>query len=400
MKRILFVTQTFPRSEKDISGTFVYSLAKSLDSLGLEVDVLAPHTDKLPYDKIFNGLYIRFFKYAFPGFETIGYGRSLRKDIKVKFESIVVLPFYLKKGNENVKLLARARRYDFVHVHWPVPNLFMLGGVEGAVGLSLHGSDVFLTEKLAVSFIMRRWVRKVSFVASCSPELLDRFTKTTAFQGMKEVIPYGVDSSTFSPNRSLGKKIREKLGISSESVVILALGRMVEKKGFEYLARIVSKLAEDKDVHVIFAGDGELLNSIKKIVSGNQKVHFVGKVLRDEIVSLYNAADIFVMPSIHDSKGNVDGLPNVILEAMATGLPVVATRVSGIPLAVKDGVNGFLVKEKDSEAIFEKLRILIHNNALRKIFADNSRKIAVSDFGWETIAKRYYDLYLSVTNNF
>jgi glycosyltransferase involved in cell wall biosynthesis len=117
-------------------------------------------------------------------------------------------------------------------------------------------------------------------------------------------------------------------------------------------------------------------------------------VLRDTLPDLYREVDLFVLPAVHDRKGNVDGLPNVILEAMASGLPVVASAISGIPLAVTDGENGLLVPEQDPQALRTALDALLSSAETRQRMGQASRLRAERDHTWQVISGRYRAAYL------
>jgi glycosyltransferase involved in cell wall biosynthesis len=116
-------------------------------------------------------------------------------------------------------------------------------------------------------------------------------------------------------------------------------------------------------------------------------------VLRDTLPDLYRAADLFVLPAVHDGKGNVDGLPNVILEAMASGLPVVASGISGIPLAVEDGRTGLLVPEKDPKALLSALGRLLANPEEARAMGERGRAKAEAELTWDAVASRYREGY-------
>jgi colanic acid/amylovoran biosynthesis glycosyltransferase len=126
-------------------------------------------------------------------------------------------------------------------------------------------------------------------------------------------------------------------------------------------------------------------------------VFFPGAVLRDTLPDLYRAADAFVLPAVHDGKGNVDGLPNVVLEAMASGLPVVASGISGIPLAVEDGRTGLLVPERDPEALLGALRRLLAgpgaSRAMAREMGGKGRRKAEAELTWDAVATRYREGY-------
>jgi glycosyltransferase involved in cell wall biosynthesis len=153
-------------------------------------------------------------------------------------------------------------------------------------------------------------------------------------------------------------------------------------------------MALDPDLHLVLAGGGDLLEELETAARPwRDRVHFPGAVLRDALPDLYRAADFFLLPAVHDAKGNVDGLPNVILEAMATGLPVVASRISGIPLAITDGVEGLLVEEKDSTQLLEALSQVVGDRDGRLQMGRAARARAESELTWTAVAGRYRRAY-------
>ena len=172
---------------------------------------------------------------------------------------------------------------------------------------------------------------------------------------------------------------------------------MVTKKGFHVLLEVLPRLLRDHpQAHFCLAGEGDLLEAFRERTSQwRPRVHLPGIVLRDTLPDLYRASDIFVLPAVHDAAGNVDGLPNVILEAMASGLPVVASGISGIPQAVEDQVNGALVEEQSPEQLHGALAGLIDNLDWAKRMGAASRRHAVGQLTWSAIAKRYRASYVA-----
>src|SRR5204863_9966841 len=107
---------------------------------------------------------------------------------------------------------------------------------------------------------------------------------------------------------------------------------------------------------LLLFGDGALRPALEARVARlglGERVRFAGRVERDRIPALFAAADLFLLPSVHDHAGNVDGLPNTLLEAMASALPIVASNVVGVPTVIDDGVEGLLVPERDAGALGE-----------------------------------------------
>jgi glycosyltransferase involved in cell wall biosynthesis len=116
-------------------------------------------------------------------------------------------------------------------------------------------------------------------------------------------------------------------------------------------------------------------------------------VLRDTLPDLYRAADVFVLPAVHDPRGNVDGLPNVILEAMACALPVVASGISGIPLAVEPETTGLLVPEGRPDLLAAALDRLLADPPQARAWGRAGRAKAERELTWDAVAARYREGY-------
>jgi glycosyltransferase involved in cell wall biosynthesis len=151
---------------------------------------------------------------------------------------------------------------------------------------------------------------------------------------------------------------------------------------------------EIADAMLILIGDGEEKERLEalSIKLGIQKsVQFIGEVPHEQIPSYMQQADIFVLPSISE------GFPSVILEAMACGLPIVASRVGGIPDIITNDTNGYLVEVKDSTDLANKMIILLQDDVLRKKISDNNR-LLVKKYSWENVIfelEKIYELSIS-----
>ncbi len=152
---------------------------------------------------------------------------------------------------------------------------------------------------------------------------------------------------------------------NTKTIKILAINRLVEKKGTEYAIKAVAQLLI-KYPHLEFTivGGGPLeskLRSLIKKLHAENNIKLIGWRNQEEVITLLQQADIFVLPSITAGNNDQEGIPNALKEAMAIGLPVVSTYHSGIPELVKDGISGFLVPERDVLALTSKLEYLINN---------------------------------------
>jgi glycosyltransferase involved in cell wall biosynthesis len=358
--------------------------------------VLTPHSEGVEKRWDDGGVEVVSFRYAPERWEVLGYSRSLSSDERIRLGSALVTPLYALAGTAAVRSLLRERDFDLLHAHWVVPNAFLAAPAVRKLpwAIGLHGSDVFLAEKAGIRALVRGVLGRARLLTGCSPELVDRVCALGFERNRSEVIPYGVDTDAFTSEGDQGDW-RQRLGIPAGAPVILSVGRMVTKKGYQILLEALPQLlGEHPTAHVVLGGTGDRLEEFRVRASLiSDRVHFPGIVLRDSLPALYRAADIFVLPAVHDRKGNVDGLPNVILEAMASGLPVVASAISGIPLAIESGVTGLLVPEGNLDALREGLGTLLTDSRQRHAMGRASRQKATRELTWAVVAGRYRKAY-------
>ncbi|MXX60670.1 MAG: glycosyltransferase family 4 protein [Holophagales bacterium] len=408
--RILFLTQTYPRWPGDTAGPFIRELARGLVRAGDRVTVLTPRAAQVRRAWTDDGVEVCSFAYAPRPLEVLGYGRSLAADEHVRPGAALAAPLYLLAAARAVARHLGRERHDLLHAHWVAPNglVALWPGVHGKgtlIAAGLHGSDVFLAEKALARPAIRRALARCDLLTGCSPELVERVRRIGYRGKPSRVIPYGVDTDMFRPLAELpGEPVeeswRERLNIPDNSTVLLGVGRLATKKGFQVLIDVLPRLLSDfSDLHTIIAGDGDQMAHFRATVDGwrpdhTGRIHLPGAVAHDDLPGLYRGADLFVLPAVHDPQGNVDGLPNVILEALASGLPVVATSVSGIPLAVESGVQGVLVPEQDRAALREAIAGILGNPEQRRLMGARARSRAVSQLTWDIVAGRYRQAYL------
>jgi glycosyltransferase involved in cell wall biosynthesis len=361
--------------------------------------VLAPHAEGLAdaWMEEGGGVDVATFHYAPERYEVLGYGRTLEADERVRGAAALVTPLYALALRRAVRRLLVRERFDLVHAHWIVPNGVVAATAVGKTPLAigLHGSDVFLAEKPGVRILAGAALRRSRLLTGCSPELVDRVRALGFPAERSRVIPYGVDVATFAPDPARRRIWREKLGVPDGAPLLLGVGRMATKKGFQILLEALpGLLAARPDAHVVLAGAGDLWDRFSSLAAQwPGRLHLPGMILRDTLPDLFRAADLFVLPAVHDARGNVDGLPNVILEAMASGLPVVASGISGIPLAVEDGRTGLLVPEKDPERLLSALLRLLGDSGLVREMGERGRRKAETELTWDAVAARYREGY-------
>jgi glycosyltransferase involved in cell wall biosynthesis len=398
--RVLFLTQTYPRFVGDTSGPFIRDLARGLSRAGDAVTVLTPHTAGVDSQWDDQGVAVRTFRYAPERMEVLGYSRSLEKDESIRPAAGLVAPLYLRAARRAAREALREEPFDLLHAHWVVPNALAAWPLSARVpvAVGLHGSDVFLAERRGVRLWVRRALGRARLLTGCSPELVERVCRIGFDAGRAHVIPYGVDTGVFRPGPTRHRDWRAELAIPADAPVLLTVGRMVTKKGFHVLIDALPAVLEKvPELYVVLAGGGDRLDEFRRrLTRWSDRVHLPGAVLRDALPDLYRAGDFFVLPAVHDRRGNVDGLPNVILEAIASGLPVVASEISGIPLAITSGETGILVPEQDVGALTEALTHLATDDEARRRMGVAARARAQRDLTWDAIAARYRAAYHTV----
>ena len=408
--RILFLTQTYPRWPGDGAGPFIRELARGLVRRGDRVTVLAPRAEGVRPSWIDDGVEVRAFAYAPRRLEVLGYGRSLAADERVRPGAGLAAPLYLRGAASAVARHLAREGCDLLHAHWLAPNglvaLWPSVGKRGAlIAAGLHGSDVFLAEKALVRPAIRRALNRCQLLTGCSPELVERVRKLGYAGKPYRVIPYGVDVGVFCPAAEAAVPAstgdwRQRLEIPGHAKVLLGVGRLATKKGFHVLVDVLPRLlTEFDDVYAVIAGGGDQMASLRAAVSAWEprqaaRVRLPGPVAHDDLPGLYRSADLFVLPAVHDPQGNVDGLPNVILEALASGLPVVSSAISGIPLAIESGVEGLLVPEQDRNALSDAIAQLLRAPERLLRMGARARTRAVSQLTWDQVAAAYRDAYL------
>ena len=394
--RIAVLTSSYPRFQGDGTAPFVMSISEALSKLGHTVHVVAPYDISVDED-FTSPVPVNRFKYIWPKkFHIMGHARSLKADVKLRPSAFFLLPFFSIASIIN--LIKECRKIDaqIIHAHWVLPNGFAAAIASKILGIpfiiSLHGSDIFTASKNAIFRAVAKWTfQQSSYVSACSQELCDRAKQIN--KNIKiEVIPWGANPENFKPieNRN---QVREKYGWSTEELIISTLGRMVHKKGFSQLLDIIPDLTScTQKFRVVIGGSGPLEDELKEKAARmnlSEFVSFPGRIPWDEVPKYLAASDIFVLPSQRDEAGNLDGLPTVLLEAMACSLPCVASDVGGVSLVIDQAKNGILVSPNSSSELIEGLQSLIEDKDLRDKFSVAARNSVVERFNWDNVGKKF-----------
>lgn len=266
-----------------------------------------------------------------------------------------------------------------VHAHFashPAAVAFIIHRLTGLpYSFTAHGSDLHRDQHM-----LREKVREAAFVVPISKYNRDVILATCGSEsaGRIDVIHCGVDTSLFEPNHN------DRPAGRSGPLRLLCIGTLHAVKGQRYLIAAVAQLRGDGvDVTCDFVGDGPdhaALVQQAEQAGVATAVHFHGAQTREQVIGHLRRADVLVAPSVPSSDGRREGIPVALMEAMASGLPVVASRLSGIPELVKDGETGLLAPPGDVDALAAKIHQLDDDPALRRTLAMAGRAAVVRDF--------------------
>jgi glycosyltransferase involved in cell wall biosynthesis len=391
------VATSYPRFPGDGVGSFMEPIAKGVAARGHEVHLVAPWHPAITRGAVDDGVYFHFFRYVpLKSLNVFGYAAALKADVAMRWQAYAVAPLAMASGWWKAMRVARERRATIMHGHWVVPGGAIAARAAGRLPLvvSLHGSDVFVAERNALAGRSAREVfRRAGRVTACSDDLRDRAIALGANAGRIETLPYGVDLKRFAPNPDARVAVRRALGIGNAPMVFAA-GRLVRKKGFEFLIDATDELRRTfPTLSTVIAGDGDLKNELAARAGRlGDAVRLIGALSQPEIGRYMSAADVIAIPSVHDEAGNVDGLPNTALEALASATPIVASAVGGLPQVIDDSV-GRLVPERDAaelaRAIGEVLTLPDGGRGLGRA----ARERMGRQFGWGSVAARFEAIY-------
>jgi glycosyltransferase involved in cell wall biosynthesis len=403
---ITMVTSSYPRFPGDSVGTFMEPIATGVARRGHDVHLVAPwHPEWRRRDA--DGVHFHLYRYApVPSLNVFGYAGAMRADVHLRLSALVAAPLALVSGWHRTRQVVRNTRTSIVHAHWVIPS-----GVIGAAAagprplvISLHGSDVFVAERHTLARrAAQRAFRRAAWVTACSDDLRDRAIRMGAAPERSSVVPYGVDTDRFKPNPSARAEGRNMLGVSSDAPLVFAFGRLVEKKGFAHLIDAAAILKRDyPSLRVVIAGEGDLgatLRARAEAAGVAELVHLMGVVPQHVVPTLLAAADVAVAPSIHDEAGNVDGLPNAVMEIMASGTPLVTTRAGGIGAVATDNQTARLVAERDAAALAGALADLLQHPSQGAEIARRARETVCREYSWARMTDAFEAIYERVGGN-
>ncbi|MDX9893222.1 MAG: glycosyltransferase family 4 protein [Patescibacteria group bacterium] len=238
--------------------------------------------------------------------------------------------------------------------------------------------------------LYRRIYRRADYIQSISSYLSNRAVQY-GYRGKSSIVPNGVDLEKFKTDIDSAQldELRTKLNLTSADKIVVTASRLVHKNGID----ILIKSARNLPLKILILGQGELqlkLEALAQELGVKNKILFLGHIGQPDLPKYLKIADVFVRPS------RSEGLGSAFLEAMAAGLPVIGTKVGGIPDIITEGQTGLFCEVDNPKDLENKIKLLLTDNDLRLRLIDNGKKLAVNKYDWQLVTSQMRDIFNSL----
>jgi glycosyltransferase involved in cell wall biosynthesis len=392
--KILIVTHGFPRRPDDLAGAFLLALARGQQSLGNDVLVVAPHDAGLSLEDVVDGVRVRRYRYAADEEETLAYRGTMADQVLRSWAGRRKLARFIFAARRATRRAIRDFSPDVIHVHWWFP-----GGLSVWPRLTRrvpyvvtsHGTDLFLVDRKPVAARLAEPIfRAAAEVTVISTPLVQRAERLGVLRSRITVIPMPIDAA-------VAVAVEMPLKPALNEGRLLFVGRLIERKGAAFAVQALGELAQAaRSVRLTIVGDGPERESLVRLAEARgvaDRIEFAGELSPAAVRARYTEGGIFIMPAVTDWKGEQEGFGMVIVEAMAYGLPIVASRSGGIPDIIRDGENGLLVPERDVAALAAAVTRLLDDRDLVARLATAARDDIRHRFAPARIATAFDTVY-------
>ena len=375
--RLVVLASTFPARPDDGTPGFVRDLA-AYQSTEFETLVLVPRVPRSARTERVGRLAVRRFAYFPRRWESLADGAILENLRRRPATWLQVLPFVLAEAWA-LRTAVRRHRPDVLHVHWLLPQgiAALIAGRRVPWLVTTLGGDVYALSDPVSRLLKRAVLRRAGAVTAMNSDMAARLVAAGAPAGRTHVLPMGADVTAVRDGGA---------GVERVPGRILFVGRLVEKKGLAVLLAALRRVDRDGwSLEVV--GDGPLRAEVEAAAAG-MPVEFRGALSRTDLAAAYARSEVVVVPSVSAASGDQDGLPVAMLEAMAAGCAVVASRIAGIDAAVVDGDSGLLVPPGDAAGLAAALDELLDDPERRAKLGAAARSRA-EEFSVAAVGRRY-----------
>lgn len=386
LPRVLVLTSTFPARTDDGTPAFVADLANELGQ-DFHVRILAPAVPGgAAREQLSARVDVVRYRYFPRRWEDLADGAIL-ENVRSRRSRLLQVPFLLLGLARAIRRETKLLRPDLIHAHWIIPQGIVAHRVARATPMVVTtlGGDLYALNSPFARRLKRSVLSHAAAVTVMNAEMRDKAVELGAEPATTIVLPMGAKLSRFSPRDAPAARPDEPLRL-------LAVGRLVEKKGFDVLLQALASMETAYTLEIV--GDGPERERLETAARG-MPVHFSGQLGRDDLAARYRTADIAVFPSRRAASGDQDGLPVAMLEAMGSGCAVIASDLPGLNEAIQDGLSGMLVPEADAAALTRALTTLASDPAQRRRLSEAAQRRAL-EYAVPAIGARYRDLFQGI----
>jgi glycosyltransferase involved in cell wall biosynthesis len=401
--KIMMLTTSFPRFQRDSAGVFIRSLCEQLIKKGHDITVLAPHSPEAHRNENWDGVKIYRFPYFYPHrYQRLCYGAGIMRNMEGSVLAKIQLPLLLLAEMFSSLMKRQEGNFDLIHAHWSFPQGFTALVLNWLTGIpcitTIHGSDV---HGLRHPILRALNSKIINLSGACTANSRATAAMARVISGRDDihVVPMGVDLELFT--RMSGIDVFKEHRAGGDRIILFA-GRFVDQKGIEYLVMALPRILESHpSTKLALVGSGPMKNKLVSLshhLKIQNKVIFLGSVPQWQLARYYSSADVVVLPSITTDKGEREGLGLVLLEAMACGTPVIGTNHGGIPDIIKEEETGLLVNERDPDDLASNISRILAEEHLRRRLIDKGLAFVSKNFSWEIMAEKFLSLYQQVVD--
>lgn len=401
--KIAFIVGAFPA----LSETFILNQITGLIDLGHEVDIysrMASSQDKVHSDVDKYKLYARTYYLNEVPENKI---KRILKALKLFAINFHKSPLTIanslnifKYGRDALSLYLfyhvvafLRKQYDIIHCHFGPNGNFGITlreiGIHGKLITSFYGYDISSYIKSNRTNIYDELFCESDRVIAISEYMLQRLAQIGCPKKRLAIHHLCVDLKKFDFSE---KKIKKE-----KIIKILTVARLVEKKGLEYSIKAIAKVMRKySNIEYRIIGDGPLKEKLRILIKQHKlknRIQLLGWMTQDEVHKYFTESHLFILPSITAKNGDQEGTPTVLIEAQAQGLSIVSTYHTGIPEVVQNGKSGFLVPERDADALAEKLEYLILHPEIWPKMGRTGRKYVEEHYDIKKLNQRLVEIY-------
>lgn len=397
-KTILVLASTYPRWSGDPEPGFIHELCKRLTSQ-FNVIALVPDSVEAEPNGLLDEVNVIRYQYAPKKLQSLVNNGGIVNNLKTFWWKWFLVPGFLISQYIAVKKILLKQKVDIIHAHWLLPQGWIAYSLAKHFDIPFivtsHGGDLFGLQGNILTRIKKKVAENSEAMTVVSQAMNEYLTQLNIKPQALKVIPMGVDlQNRFTPNPLRNRQKNE----------LLFVGRLVPKKGLNYLLDALSVLVKERpELHLNIVGFGPEENNLKKQVKQlklEENVNFIGALTQDKLPEMYHQATLFVAPFVRADNGDQEGLPVALMEAIGCGCPAVVGHVVGIEDLLGEDITQIAVNPHNIAELITAILNALNDPIMALERAMRIRQNAIELIDWNSIAQSYARLLDTSINHY